>query len=431
MMRTKALFLVVAVCASTVYAENWSNWRGPSYNGSSPEKNLPSEWSKTKNIAWSADLPGPASATPAVWGDHVFVSSTDASSKTLKALCFNRKNGQLVWQHDVSEGIRRDRRSTFAGPSPATDGKVVVFFYGNGDMVAYDFMGKEQWKKNVGPFAFLWTFSTSPVIYEGKLYLQVLQRDTPVDGRGQQNNDSYLLAMDPQTGKELWRKVRPSKARKESLEAFTTPMPYEHNGRKMLLINGGDAVTAHDPKTGEEIWRWGTWNPERITHWRLVPSPVAGDGIVLACAPKREPIYAIRAGKEGMLDNSAIAWVSKDERVLSSDVPTPAFYQGDFFVLSDVRKTLSRIEPETGKIKWSINTPGRSKYEASPTAADGKIYIVNFDGEVTVVNADNGEIISTIPMEDERTADVVRSSVVISQGQLFIRGTKKLFCVGK
>lgn len=428
------LFACLLLLVTSVQAGNWPQWRGPHFNGSSDERNLPTSWSKTKNIAWSVDLPGPAASTPVVWEDHVFVSSTDLNNESLVAICFDRKTGKKLWQHSVGEKkIRRDYRSTFAAPSPVTDGKIVIFFYGNGEIVGYDFAGKEQWSKNVGPFAFQWTFSTSPLLFDGKLFLQVLQRDVAVRGRGVKGkNDSYLLAMHPQTGKTLWRHVRPSKAKAESLESFNTPIPFEHNGRKELVLAGGDALTGHDLETGKELWRWGTWNPTRIGHWRLVPSPVASKDVILVCAPKRDPVYAIKAGGQGTLGDDDVAWISKEERAISSDAPTPAYYDGDFFLLSDVRKSLSRIEPKSGKIKWTVKTPGRVKYEASPLAADGKIYIVNFDGDVSVINAADGKIISAaIPMDDRREEGVVRSSVIAAHGQLFVRTNRKLYCIGK
>jgi outer membrane protein assembly factor BamB len=373
-------------------------------------------------------------------GENVFLSSTEVDSDTLKALCLNRTTGEVRWQHDVDSGIRRDSRSTFAAPSPVTDGKIVVFFYGNGALAAFDVDGKPIWQRNIqndyGPFAFLWTFSSTPLLYDGKLYLQVLQRDVPAQRgfRARTADDgsaieSYLLAMDPMSGKTLWKHVRPSKARMESREAFSSPIPFEHHGRKELLIAGGDAISGHNPENGEELWRWGTWNPQRIVHWRLVPSPVAGGGVILACAPKKDPIYAVKAGAEGTLSDDALAWVSDDNQDVASDVPTPAFYDGDFFVLNDLRRRLSRVEPETGKVKWSIETPGRRKYEASPLAADGKLYLVNFDGLVVVVNAKDGEIINTISMA-EPSENPVRSTICAAHGNLFIRTNNKLYCIG-
>ncbi len=416
-------------------AENWPHWRGPSFNGSSPEHNLPSTWSKDSGIAWSASLPGPSAATPVIWNDHVFLSSTESSTRTLAALALDRRTGRSLWRQEISGSMRRDRQSTFSAASPVTDGQRVVFFYGNGEMAAFNFAGEKLWSRNIqtdeGPFAFLWTFSSSPLLYQGRLYLQVLQRDVPVDGRGRRDgpNESYLLALDPATGKTLWRQVRPSEAVAESREAFSSPIPFVANNRPELLVLGGDCLTGHDPATGRELWRWGTWNPERIGHWRMVPSPVAGGGVILACAPKGSPIYAIKAGQSGKLGDEAIAWKSDQQRQVTSDVPTPLFYQGDFFILSDLRKSLSRVEPSTGKVKWTLETPNQAKYEASPTGADGKIYLMNFKGDVAVVDAEAGKVLGVIPM-GEPGEDQTRSSIAVSQGQLFVRTNQKLYCVG-
>ncbi len=432
-------FVVAAVLltCTSVLAENWAQFRGPNFNGFTDESNLPEQWSTSENVVWSTDLPGASAASPIVWGDKVFVSSTDAEAKGLVALCIDRNSGKVLWKNRVADGIRRDSRSNFAAPTPATDGEVVVFFYGTGPLVAYDLDGEEIWKRNIaedyGEFAFQWTFSTSPLLYDGKLYLQVLQRDTAARGRGFKDkmNESYLLALDPKTGKEIFRTIRPSKAKAESREAFTTPTPFTHNGRDELLIVGGDALSGHDPNTGKELWRWGTWNPERIGHWRLVPSPVAGGGVILACAPKKEPIYAIRAGGEGQLSDDEIAWTSVDPRVVSSDVPTPAFAYGDFFILNKDRKMLVRVDPEEGDIEWQTRIPGNEGFfEASPLVADGKIYIINSSARCMVYDAENGKLLGDVEM-DEPQDDYVRSSIVAAQGQLFVRTTNKLFCIAK
>lgn len=430
------VFATVTVFSVAASAANWPQWRGPEFNGSSPEKNLPVKWSKTENIAWTLDLPGPGAATPVIWDNYVFVSTTERNSRSVWAICAHKKTGAVMWKHKVADAFAKDERSNFASPSPATDGKRVIFFYGNGDLVAFDFAGKKLWSRNIqkdeGDFAFLWTFSTSPLLYEGKLYMQVLQRDVPVQGRGKKASgiESYLLAIDPATGKTLWRHVRPADAEAESLEAFSSPIPFEHNGRKEILVAGGDCITGHDPANGKELWRWGTWNPQKIGHWRLVPSPAAGAGIVLACAPKGGPVYAIAAGANGKLSDGDFAWKSDPQRGISSDVPTPLYYDGDFFIWSEVKKSVSRIDPKTGQVKWTAETPGRSKYEASPSGADGKIYGMNFKGDVVVVDAVKGEVINTIPMGEEGD-DMTRSSIAIADGQLFIRTNNKLFCVGK
>src|SRR5258706_4744078 len=332
-MKSLSTAFIVTISLAASRAENWPHWRGPSFNGASDEKSLPAEFSKTQNVKWSAPLPGTAAATPIIWADHVFVSSADDRNKTMRALCLDRKDGKVLWNQEVGVGYSLDDKSNFASPSPITDGKLVVFYYGNGALAALDFAGKKLWgrdiQKDYGAFAYQWTYGASPTIYEGKLFLQVLQRDQPVHGRGRTDGpiDSYLLALEPQTGKELWKHARPSDAHMESKEAYSTAIPFAHNGRTELLVAGGDCITGHGLKDGKEFWRWGTWNPTHITHWRLVPSPVAGGGMVLACAPKGSPVYAFKAGAQGTLDDSGVAWKSQ-EREVSSDVATPLFYKG-------------------------------------------------------------------------------------------------------
>lgn len=424
--------------ATQLLASDWPHWRGPSYNGSTDETGLPEKWSQTENVAWVVDLPGSSAATPIILGDNVFISATDSSSDQLVAMCLDRRSGKTLWRHNVATGLRRDSRSNFAAPSPVTDGERVVFFYGSGQLASFNLDGKLQWQRNIqedfGEFAFLWTFSSSPLLHDGTLYLQVLQRDVAVDGRGFSDrvNESYLLAMSPETGETLWRHVRPSKAVAESREAFSSPIPIVHEGRRQILIAGGDDLSGHDPQTGRELWRWETYNEGRIPHWRLVPSPVYGAGVALVCAPKGDPIYAVPAGESGIIPDNRLAWISDAQQTpLSADVPTPAFYDGDFFVLADKRNTVFRVDPSSGDIKWSSKAPGREKYEASPLVADGKIYIVNFLGEVTVMSTEDGSIIHEVTMDEPSDEDPVRASIAAANGQLFIRTSAKLFCIGK
>jgi len=436
-MNCRVFLAIVAMTISAAHAADWPQWRGPNFNGSTDEKNLPVKWSRTENVAWSAELPGPSAATPIISGDRVFISSVDSAADSLVAMCFDRTSGRLLWSHEVAKGTRRDRRSNYSAPSPVTDGKIVIFFYSTGLLICYDMDGNRIWSRNIqddyGTFAFLWTFSSSPTLYGGRLYLQVLQRDVPVQGRGLagQKNRSYILAMDPKTGRTLWRQFRPTDAVAESREAFSTPIPGTLGGKEQLLVVGGDLISGHDLETGKELWRWGTWNPYRIGHWRLVPSPVAGGGVVLACGPKTAPVFAVRPNGRGTLNDTAVAWDTGDEKQVTSDVPTPAFYDGDFFILSDLRKNLSRVDSRTGKVKWTVPTPGKAKYEASPLAADGRIYIINHAGQVDVIDAATGNVINSIQMDDPAGRAVVRASISAAGGKLFIRTTTKLYCIGK
>ncbi len=418
-----------------VVAQNWPHWRGPNHNGAAVEQKLPTTFSRTEGVAWTAPMPGEAASTPVIWGDRVFISSADAATRSLLAMALDRKTGKELWRHKIAEGDRRDNRSNYAAPSPVTDGAHIWYFFGQGDLAAYTVEGKEVWRRNIqkdhGTFAFLWTFASSPLLHEGRLYLQVLQRDVAVQGRGKTDgpNESYLLALDAGTGKDLWRMARPSEAREESREAFTSPVPWIDGGRTEILLTGGDCLSGHDPATGREIWRWGTWNPQRITHWRLVVSPVGGGGVALACGPKGSPIFAVKGGQKGTLADQGYAWTSSD-RDLSTDVSTPLFYRNRFYVLNSDKRLLFCVEPADGRIVWKGEIPSRTKIEASPTAADGRIFAVNHAGEVFVLGTgDKFEVLHSTPLGDEGEKDI-RASVAIAQGSLFIRTGKTLHAIG-
>ncbi len=434
MKQTIALIALFSL-AFTSAADDWPNWRGPNFNGATTAKGLPVKFSKTKNIAWSSPMAGPSAATPIILGNRVFVSSSDPKAEELLAICLSRKTGKVLWREVSGTGFQLDNRSNYASPSPVTDGKVVTFFYGSGDLTTFSLDGKKLWSKRIqgdrNGFAFQWTFSSSPLLHKGVLYLQVLQRDTGVRGHGKPSgNESYLLAMEPATGKVLWKHVRPANAKAESLEAFSTPVPFMHNGREELVIVGGDCLTGHDPTNGKELWRWGTWNPNRIGHWRLVPSPAVGGGVILACAPKGGPVCAVKAGAKGQ---GQLAWKSAGRTDdITSDVCTPLFYRGNFFVMygEGRDKVLSCVNPANGKARWQTNLESRALIRTSPTGADGKIYLQSHAGEAFVVDAKTGQLLHRTMM-GEKGDNLTRASIAVAGNQLFIRTNGRLFCVGK
>ena len=434
-MKSFRIIIALVLGSAGAFAENWSQWRGPNFNGSSPETGLPDHFSKTENVLWRAPLPGPSGATPIIFGDMIFVSSIDTANKAHVAMSFDRKDGHVRWNNNIGPGDSQDGNSNFASPSPVTDGQLVWFLYGNGDLFCFDTEGKKVWSRNLqkdyGAFAYQWTYGASPLLFKDKLYIQVLQRNEPVHGRGIPNGQSYLLALEPKTGKQLWKVARPSDAVAESLEAYSTPIPFTHGERTELLITGGDCITGSDPDTGKELWRWGTWNPQKIGHWRLVPSPTAGAGVALACGPKGAPVIAVKLGKNGKLDDSAIAWKSTQPDV-TSDVPTPLFHNGKFFILNGTKRKLLCVEPSNGNVIWWGEFDTRAVFESSPTAAGDNIYMMDHVGNVFLVSAtlDHFKLLGAASMGDEGD-NRLRSSIAISQSQLFIRTGKSLYCIGK
>jgi len=407
-------------------ATDWPNLRGPEFTGSSPETGLPAQLDPDKNLRWKVDMPGNAASTPAVVGDKIFVSSTNLDTRVLEAMCLDLKTGEELWRREVAEGYQQDDRSNFASPSPASDGEIVVFFYGTGDLVAFTLDGEELWARNIqrdyGQFAFLWTFSTSPLLHGGKLYLPVLQRDTAVSGRGKpEGNPSYLLALEPKSGEELWRVERDSDSVSESRESFSTPQPVVVGGQTQIVVAGADCLTGHDAETGKELWRSRSWNPEKITHWRLVPSPLAVAGIAVIPAPKGEPVYAFS------LEDGSDAWVS-DPSEASSDVSSAAYAEGAIFLIDGDRaqRAVVCLDPATGAARWRLVLDSRAKIEASATVADGKIYLIDHSGKAFVVST-SGELLDEVELGARGDKDT-RSTVVVAHGSVLVRTNSSLFC---
>ncbi len=433
MIRILALAFTVTL---TVRAADWPQWRGPAFNGTSPDKNLPVEWTDS-NIQWQTPLPGKSGATPAVWGDTIFLTSTDPN-KNLLLFCLDRKDGKVRWQKEVVTGGDIEKgNGNMCSPSPVTDGKSVYALFGTGHLAAYDFSGKELWQrdlgKDYGKFAIMWTYGSSPLLYAGKLYVQVLQRTpAPADYPGLAgaagDRESYLIALDPANGRTLWKQERPSDARMESLESYASPVPLEAGGKKQLLVVGGDCLTGHDPQTGVELWRGKGINPKRGEWMRVVASPVNADGIAVACGPKGEPLLAFRTDGKGDVTESGLAWKFDEKK--TPDVCTPAFADGKLFVLDGDKQTLTALDPKTGNKLWQGNLGHRETIRSSPTVADGKIYTVSENGRVVVCDATGSEfkILSTSTFEH---ANPTRSATVVASGQLLFRLADRLVCIGK
>lgn len=432
-----AIGLAVLVGASLpASAENWMQWRGPSLNGSTTETGLPQTLDADKPL-WKFALPGGGSSTPVVFQDKLFVSALDSETKKLVAICLDSATGKPIWRKDAGDGFITTGRINLAGPSPITDGKTVWFYYGSGDLAAFDMQGNPLWSRNIqtdyGPFNYQWLYCATPLLHEGKLFVPVLHRDvaTGTTDRGRKAPggpaESYLLAVDPATGKTIYRHVRPNVAVAESKEAYATPMPYEGNGRKEILIVGADCLTGHDPETGKELWRYGGWNPSNNTTLRVVPSLIVHDNKVIVCTPQSQgKVIAIKLGGNGEVTSTHRAWENSQ---VKSDVPAPALYQGMLYLLDgDFKKGVNCIDPATGNVKWFTPLTSRGVLRSSPLAADGKVYVMNEDAQVWVLSATDGKVLSTANLATEGQA---RGSIIASAGRVFIRTGSTVYGFGQ
>jgi outer membrane protein assembly factor BamB len=415
MYRMARLSGLIATFAGLVFAENWPQWRGPDLNGVSHEKNLPVKWSREENIAWKLALPSRSGATPAIWGERIFLNVADKDDIFL--WCVDRTRGTVIWKKYVTGGNYKINKQNMSSPSPVTDGTHVYIMTGNGILKAFDFDGKEGWardiQKDYGRFGLNWGYASSPLLFEDALYVEVLH--------GMKTKDaSYLLRIDKKTGKTVWRVERPTEAVRESPDAYTTPALVRYDGTIEIVVSGGDCVTGHDPATGKELWRGNGFNPQKDGAYRVIASPVVFDDVVYTPTRVR-PLQAFRAGGRGDVTETRRLWAFSN----GPDVPTPVT-DGTFFYVVNDRGIVWCLDAKTGKEIWGPQRILHGTYSASPVLADGKIYITSEDGITTVFRAGPQFELLAENNLDEYTL----SSIAISGGQLFLRTEQFLYCIG-
>jgi outer membrane protein assembly factor BamB len=415
-LRIGLTIVVIAIAGAAPRAENWPQWRGPSLNGISGEKNLPIRWSSTQNVTWKLALPAWSGSTPIVWGDRIFLNVADQNNLFL--WCVDRARGVPIWKQFLGGGNVRMQKQNMSSPSPVTDGRHVWVMTGTGILKAFDLDGKELWmrdiQKDYGRFGLNWGYGSSPLLFGDALFVQVLH--------GMRTRDpSYVLRIDTATGRTVWRVERPTPARFESPDAYTTPALLRYGNTAEIVITGGDVVTGHDPATGKELWRATGLNPYNDGSYRIVASPVVhGDLIV---APTRErPLLVLKAGGRGDVSRSHVLWSFN----YGPDVPTPVTDGTYLYVIND-RGIMWCLDAKTGKEVYARQRLRSATYSGSPVLADDKIYVTNEDGVTVVVKA--GPRFEVLAEND--FDDYTLSSPAISEGQIFIRTTKFLYCIGK
>jgi len=409
---------VTAVCATVgvVRAENWPQWRGPTLNGVSGETNLPVRWSATENIAWKLALPAWSGSTPIVWGDRIFLNV--AENGNLYLWCVDRVKGVALWKQLLGGGDHREMKQNMSSPSPVTDGSSVWAMTGTGILKGFDFAGKELWardiQKDYGRFGLNWGYGSSPMLHEDSLYVQVLhgmRTDQP----------SYVLRISKANGRTIWRVERPTRARSESPDAYTTPAVVRSGNAAELVITGGDVVTGHDLSTGKELWRAEGLNPGNDGANRIVASPVIHGDLIIA--PSRErPMLVLKPGGRGDVTTSHLLWSFNN----GPDVPTPVTDGTYVYVVND-RGIMWCLDAKTGKEIYGRQRLRPSTYSGSFVLADGKLYITNEDGLTSVVRAGpKFELLA-----ENNFDDYTLSSPAISDGQIFIRTTGWLWAIGR
>jgi outer membrane protein assembly factor BamB len=310
------------------------------------------------------------------------------------------------------------RKQNMSTPSPVTDGTGVWVMTGTGILKAFDFSGKELWmrdiQKDYGRFGIQWGYGSSPLLYHDALYVQVLHGMTTDD-------PSYVLRIDKANGRTVWRQERPTTARRESPDAYTTPALLRYGTATEIVVTGGDVVTGHDVDTGKELWRAAGLNPTNDAANRVVASPVVHGSLLFA--PSRErPLLALKPGGRGDVTKSHVLWEFQN----GPDVPTPVTDGTYLYVVND-RGIMFCLDARTGKEIYGRERLQSSSYSASPVLADGKIYITHEDGLTSVVRA--GPKFELLAEND--FDELTLSSPAVSDGQIFIRTEAFLYAIGQ
>ena len=422
----------------------WPSFRGPEASGNADGQHLPDRWSPTsgEGILWRTPIPGLAHSSPILWGDLVFVTtaissrakatfkpglygdgdaSEDQSSHRWVLYALDKRTGRIRWARTAAQGEPRNKRhikSTYASASPATDGRIVVAWFGSQGLFAYDVDGGLRWAVDLGRLdmgaydipAYEWGPASSPIIWNN---LVIVQCDTQAD--------SFLLALDAATGETVWKTPR------EELPSWGTPTVVNTPAGPELITNASNFVRGYDPRSGRELWRLG--GSSKIT----APTPIFSGGLHIVAsgrAPER-PIFAVRPGAQGDLtltkgetESSHVAW-RKTGR--GSYMPTPLAYRGLLYVLAN-NGVLDAYEIATGKEIYRQRLPlVGSGFSASPVAADGKIYLSNEDGEMLVITA--GPAFAHIATNSMK--ETLMATPALSEGVMYVRGASTLFAISK
>ncbi len=401
-----AVMAAFAVDPGTLYGESWPCWRGPRGDGTCREENIPTNWDPA-TATWKVEMPGHGHASAIVWGNRVCTVTALQETQERILLCLDRRTGAILWQKTVVQGPleKLHKENSYASGTPATDGQRVYAAFRVGDdivVAAHDLAGGEQlWLVRPGTHAGEWGFSNEPVLYKDKVILD-----------GDSKGDSFLVALDRESGKTLWRVPRTNKG-----ISYSAPLIRELAGRVQLIQCGDRRVTSFDPDTGEEIWTVDGPSQESVA--TPVYSEKAGLVFINSSWPK-QVIYAIRPDGAGNVTETHLVWQdSKGAPYVPSMIVV-----GDYLLSVNTPGTAFCYEAATGKVLWQEKL---GRHHASPVLVGGLVYLVNDDGQINVIKpGPRFERVTQFELGEQCYA-----SPAISDGQVFLRGFKHLLCFGR
>lgn len=416
MLRCLTPLVAIVFCAAIADAENWPAWRGPTGQGHSSETNLPLKWSAKENVKWKVPLENQGNSTPVIWGDRIFVTQANKGGTVRSLLCFNRADGEKLWQKDVSYGEkeRNWNPSWYCNASPTTDGERIVATFGSAGMYCYNFSGKELWKRtDLGKWEHSFGNGASPVLYQDL----AIQWCGPNEGKGR----NFLIAVNKSTGKTAWE-------HEESFGSWSTPVIAKVKGQDQLLLGQAKNVKGRpesqwgdlkgfDLKTGKELWKC-----QGLSSY-VYSSPVLADDIAVVMCGFGGSALAVKLGGSGDITKERL-WLHPkpaDQRVGSPVIVDDHVY------MIDENGRPHCYELKTGKDLWESEPRLAGSTWGSLVHAEGRLYILMRNGQTVVLVAKpKFEILSTNALD---RGEQTNSSIAISDGEIFIRTFKHLWCI--
>jgi outer membrane protein assembly factor BamB len=422
--------LIGLLAPAALEADHWPRWRGPENDGMAIS-DAPLKFSATENVKWKLDLPGKGHSSPVIWENKLFVTTAvqvgDApaaapaagrrtvggalTAHNFDVICIDKNTGKILWQKTAitatpHEGYH-ERYGSFASNSPVTDGKHVFAFFGSRGIYAYDLDGNLQWKKDLNV-----KMRMRNAFGEGTA--AVLEGDTLLLGFDQER-DSFLVALNKNTGAELWRQTR------DEVSAWAAPFVAEHGGRKQVIVAATAKVRSYDLETGKLIWECAGLGTN------VIPAPVQMGDVVFVMSGHRDPnLMAIRLGREGDLTGTdAVLWTQTRGTAYTA---SPVLDDGRLYVLTD-RGFISAFDAKTGEPFYhQVRLPNPYSFKASLVGAAGKLYLSSEQGDVIVLKmGPEYEALAVNRFEDHSFI----ASPAIVDNEIFLRSETTLFCVSE
>lgn len=410
--------------------ESWPQWRGPTADGiASPSAKPPLKWDAKTNVKWVASLPGEGTATPIVWGDQIFVASAEKTSRKSPApvnnderakttpdeffyrflvTCLDRETGKQKWQKLATEQVPHEGKhdtNTYAAGSPTTDGERLIVSFGSRGFFCYSLDGDLIWQVDLGDMRtrFGWGEAVTPVLADDLLIIN-----------WDQEENSYITALDKRTGKQVWKVDRP-----DEVTSWNTPLVTLFNGKSIAVVNGTNRSRAYDAKTGEQLWACGGQTVNAIpTPLRFEDTAICMSGYRAAC------VNAIPLDSKGdITDKGPLKWSLNKG---TPYVPSPIISGNRLFFTAGNQDILSCVDARTGKVLFDRKRlTGVGSLYASAIAANGHLYFVGRDGTTVVLkDNENLDVVSVNSLQD-----AIDASPVAVGNQLFLRSWTKLYCL--